>query len=186
MPTLFISVLALLWRLQAPDAAPAPASFSGEPGETLVIDAAATPFKVSGGVLSFKPAGAEGGTLQVKLRGSMLGKPGKSGELLFDLRKSPLGKVSWGNRTQVSAQLRVSPEFVGQGKRNWSRSHRARLFLVDARGKRMYLPNRAIVDRPVPSNGWLAVQGQPTTDVPIPLGILQTRASTPITSAAWA
>ncbi len=121
---------------------------------------------------AFKPASPGGGTLEVKLRGSMLGKPGKFGELLFDLRKSSLARVSWGNRTIVSAELRVSPEFLGQGKRNWSRPHRARLFLVDARGKRLYLPNRAIVDRPASSGGWLALQGQPTTDVPIPLGVV--------------
>ena len=180
MPTLPPHILAhlvlLLWRLQAPASTSAPvaaaAAFSGEPGESLPIDVAATPFKVTGGVRAFRPASPGGGTLEVKLRGSMLGKPGKFGELLFDLRKSSLARVSWGNRTTVSAELRVSPEFLGQGKRNWSRPHRARLFLVDARGKRLYLPNRAIVDRPASTGGWLALQGQPTTDVPIPLGVV--------------
>jgi hypothetical protein len=170
-----VPVLALLGRLQAPTSAPAAptaATFLGEPGEALSIDVAATPFKVSAGVRAFKPSGPEGGTMEVKLRGSMLGKPGKFGELLFDLRKSPLAKLSWGNRTLVTAELRVSPEFVGQGKRNWSRAHRGRLFLVDARGKRLYLPNRAIVDRPASSGGWLKLEGQPTTDVPIPLGVV--------------
>ena len=124
-------------KRRRPTSAPvaAAAAFSGEPGESLPIDVAATPFKVTGGVRAFKPASPGGGTLEVKLRGSMLGKPGKFGELLFDLRKSSLARVSWGNRTTVSAELRVSPEFLGQGKRNWSRPHRARLFLVDARGQ---------------------------------------------------
>lgn len=161
---------------QAPAAAPtgevAP-PISGEPGELITIDMVKTPHRVTGGVLSFKPADAGGGTMAVKLRGSMLGKPGKFGELSFDLRRGPakaLSKVSWGNRTRVSAQLRVSPEFVGEGKRNWSRAHRARVFLVDARGKRLYLPNSSIVDRPKATDGWLSVSGQPTTDVPMPLG----------------
>ena len=170
-----VPVVALLGRLQAPAPTSAPAAppgFTGEPGEALAIDAASTPFKVSGGVRAFKPAGPEGGSLEVKLRGSMLGKPGKFGELLFDLRRSPLAKLSWGNRTLVTAELRVSPEFVGQGKRNWSRPHRARLFLVDVRGKRLYLPHRAIVDRPTAGGGWLKLEGQPTTDVPIPLGVV--------------
>jgi hypothetical protein len=158
---------------ESPSPPPSPFPFSGEPGEALILDVGATPFQVSGGVRSFRPAGAAGGTLEVKLRGSMLAAPGKSGELLFDLRRSPVARVSWGNRTQVSVELRVSPAFVGQGKRNWSRSHRARLFLVDARGKRLYLPHRAIVDRPSATDGWLAIEGQPTTDVPIPLGLAQ-------------
>jgi hypothetical protein len=139
---------------------------------TSAVDVARTPFRLAGGVQAFTPAGAGGGTMRVELRGGMGAAPGKSGELLFDLRRTPLGGQRWNNRAQVEAQLRVSAAFVGDGKRNWQRAHRARLFLEDARRRRMYLPNRAIVDRPRATDGWLALGGLVTVDVPMPLGFV--------------
>jgi hypothetical protein len=136
------------------------------------LDLARTPFTVSGAVKAFAPSGPGAGTMTVRLRGSMLGLAGKSGELLFDLRKTPLAGRAWNNRARVSAELRVSPPFVGPGKRNWSRAHRARLFLADAAGKRLYLPNAPIVDRPKSTDGWLRLEGRPTVDVPMPLGFV--------------
>jgi hypothetical protein len=143
-----------------------------EAADGVVLDTARTPYHVSGGVESFTAAGASGGTLHVRLRGSMRGAPDKSGELLFDLRRTPLAQRSWNNRAHLEAQLRVSTAFVGDGKRNWQRPHRARLFLEDARRRRLYLPNRAIVDRPRSTDGWLALGGLVTIDVPMPLGLV--------------
>ena len=156
-------------------AVPAEAANDGAPGQVVAIDVTHTPFRVSGGVRGFRPKGATGGTLDVHLRGSMQGPPDKAGELLFDLRRTLLGRVPWGNRTLVSAELRVAPAFVGEGKRNWYRSHRARLFVVDGKGKRLYLPNTTIVDRPASRDGWLALAGRPSGDVPAPLGFMDAR-----------
>jgi hypothetical protein len=136
---------------------------------TVLIDARSTPFRLTGGVESFRPD-ARGGTMQVRLRGSLRGAPGKSGELFFDLRHTASLGRSWNGSARLSAQLRVAPAFVGDGKRNWHRAHRARLFVEDARGRRLYLPNHGIVDRPASSDGWLTLGGLVTTDVPIPLG----------------
>jgi hypothetical protein len=110
--------------------------------------------------------------MDVRLRGSMLGPPDKAGELLFDVRRTPLGQLPWGNRTLVTAELRVAAAFVGEGKRNWYRAHRARLFVVDGKGRRLYLPNTSIVDRPASRDGWLALAGRPSADVPAPLGFM--------------
>jgi hypothetical protein len=140
--------------------------------DTFSIDLARTPARTSGGVRRFASAGADSGTLTVRLRGSTWGDPRRWGELAFDLRRTPIARVPWGNRSTVQAQVRVSPEFVGDGRRNWSRSHRARLFLVDTRGRRLYLPHAPIVDRPQGSDGWLDLSGQPTVDVPMPLGFV--------------
>jgi hypothetical protein len=140
--------------------------------DVVALDAATTPFHLSGGVQTFTVAGASGGTMRVRLRGSMRGAQAKSGELLFDVRRTPLVGRSWNNRAHLEAQLRVSAAFVGDGKRNWQRPHRARMFLEDARHRRLYLPNRAIVDRPRSTDGWLALGGLVTVDVPIPLGLV--------------
>ena len=173
-PALLATLSLLLLLLIAPatvaTAAP-PARLAGEPGEVVEIDlgSKARP-RLSGGARSFRP-GAEGtAVLSVHLRGSMLAGPDKFAEVLFDLTGSPLSRVSWGNRTLVSGEIRVSPEFVGQGKRNWYQAHRGRLFLVDKKKKRLYLPNRSIVDRPASSDGWLTLEGRTTGDVPMPLG----------------
>jgi hypothetical protein len=143
----------------------------GSPGQVVAIDPGATRFRVSGGVRAFHPRPG-GGTMDVRLRGSMLGPRDKSGDVLFDVRKSALGRLPWGNRTLVTAEIRVAPAFVGEGKRNWYRAHRGRLFVVDARGKRLYLPNTAIVDRPASTDGWLKLSGRPSADVPAPLGFM--------------
>jgi hypothetical protein len=134
------------------------------------IDTTSTPARVTGGVESFTPGGIGGGVLRVRLRGSLRGAPGKSGELLFDVRHIASMGGDWNGRARVAAELRVSPAFVGDGKRNWHRAHRARLFVEDARGRRLYLPNRGLIDRPASSDGWLSLDGLVTTDVPIPLG----------------
>jgi hypothetical protein len=143
---------------------------TGEPGDVIEVDLQRTRHKVSGGATAFRATGAGQGSLTVRLRGSMLEGADKFGEVLFDLRKTPLGRLAWGNRTLVTVEVRVSPEFVGEGKRNWYQAHRGRLFLVDVRGKRLYLPNRSIVDRPKSTDGWLTLEGRPTGDVPMPLG----------------
>jgi hypothetical protein len=153
------------WALPAAGA-PAPEEREGP----VDIDLGKTPFTVSGGLRAFTPTSASAGTMTVSLRGSMLGAPGKWGELLFDVRRTALAGRRFGNSARVAAELRVSPPFVGDGKRNWHRAHRARLFLEDARRRRMYLPNHAIVDRPKSSDGWLPLAGRVTVDVPMPLG----------------
>ena len=169
-------LLALTLLPPAPGAAPAvPAqaqaqAVKGEPGEAVEIDLARTRHKLTGGARAFRTAGSGEATLDVHLRGSMLTGPDKFAEVLFDLKKSPLAKISWGNRTLVTAEVRVSPELVGEGKRNWYQAHRGRLFVVDAKGKRLYLPNRSIVDRPKSTDGWLTLEGRTTADVPMPLG----------------
>jgi hypothetical protein len=142
-------------------------------GEVFAIDLDRTPSRVSGGVRRFRASGSDSGAMDVRLRGGMGAGPRKSGELLFDLRRTAIARIPWNNRTRVQAEVRVSPEFVGQGKRNWYRSHRARLFVVDRRGRGLYLPHAPIVDRPTSSEGWLELRGQPTTDVPVPLGIAE-------------
>jgi hypothetical protein len=147
------------------------ADVTGAPGEVVTIDPVDTPFRVSGGVRAFHPRQG-GGIMDVRLRGSMLGPPDKAGEVLFDVRKTVLGRLPWGNRTLVTAELRVPQAFVGEGKRNWYRAHRGRLVLVDAKGKRLYLPNTSIVDRPASRDGWLPLSGRPSADVPAPLGFM--------------
>jgi hypothetical protein len=139
-------------------------------GEDTVAIEVTTPFTVSGGVATFQPVGTRRGMMQVKLRGSLHGAPGKSGELLFDVSHAASLRRSWNGTARLSAQLRVGAPFVGDGKRNWHRAHRARLFVEDARGRRLYLPNHGIVDRPASTDGWLTLGGLVTTDVPIPLG----------------
>ncbi len=140
------------------------------PGDAFAVDLAHTPATTGGGVRRFVSAGPDRGTLTVRLRGSTWGDPRRWGELRFDLRRSPVARVPWGNRSTVQAQVRVSPEFVGDGRRNWARPHRARLFLVDVRGRRLYLPHSPIVDRPQATDGWLDLRGEPTVDVPAALG----------------
>jgi hypothetical protein len=140
------------------------------PPSSVIVDLAHTPFQVTDAVRSFAAGDARHGTLQVQLRGSVTGGPRKSGELLFDLSRSPLGRQRWNGRARVAAELRVASDFVGDGKRNWHRAHRARLFLEDARHRRLYLPHRPIVDRPRATDGWLALAGLVTVDVPMPLG----------------
>ncbi|HEY0715581.1 MAG TPA: hypothetical protein VGF45_23065, partial [Polyangia bacterium] len=142
----------------------------GAPGTSLDIDMSKTPFSVRDGVKAFRATSPGQGTMDVRLRGSMLGPPGKQGELLFDLRRMPLSRLPWNNRSHVTAEIRVAPAFVGEGKRNWYRAHRARLFVVDARGRRTYLPNISMVDRPQQTDGWLALSGRLSVDVPVPLG----------------
>jgi hypothetical protein len=154
----------LLFLLAAPE--------GGGTGQVFSLDLADTRARVTGGVRRFVAAGPDSGTLTVQLRGSTWGDARKWGELLFDLRRTPIARAAWGNRSTVEAQVRVSPEFVGDGRRNWARSHRARLFLADSRGRRLYLPHAPIVDRPPSSDGWLDLRGQPTVDVPMPLGIV--------------
>src|SRR3954452_2446974 len=99
------------------------------PPASVTVDLGRTPFRVGDAVQSFRAADPRHGTLQVRLRGSMVGAPGKSGELLFDLSRSPLGRQRWNGRARLAAELRVADPFVGDGKRNWHRAHRARLFL---------------------------------------------------------
>jgi hypothetical protein len=159
--TTFVSLL-----LMAAIPGPGP----GAPGQVVEIDMSKTRFRLRGGVRAFRPGGPSQGTMDVRLRGSMLAPPDKAGELIFDLSKTPLATVPWGNRTRVTAEVRVSPAFVGEGKRNWYRAHRARLVVVDAQGRRIYLPNITIVDRPKATEGWLALSGRPTVDVPMPIG----------------
>lgn len=144
----------------------------GAPGFRVSIDFETTPAKTSGGVRGWKVTSGHEGVLDVHLRGSMLGPPDKSGEVLFDLAKSQLAKVPWGNRSHVEALVRVAPAYVGVGKRNWYRAHRARLFIVDKKGRRLYLPNASIVDRPKSTEGWLPLAGSPSADVPAPIGFI--------------
>lgn len=137
----------------------------------------------SGAIRGFVASGPEAATLQARLVGGQ--GSGSSGELLFDLRRlstevrrsSPdlaaLTHGPWGNRATVSAELRVSEPFVRGGKAFWQRAQRARVFVVDARGRRQYLPAVTIVDRPVATEGWLRVEGLVTADVPMPLGFTQ-------------
>jgi hypothetical protein len=143
------------------------------------VDLVATPAATSGAVSSWKP-GAGSGSVRVRLVGALAAAPGKSGELAFDLRRGGqaerrLAAARWGNRAHVSAEVRVSPELAAGGKRFWQRPHRARLFVVDAAGRRLYLPNASIVDRPQATGGWLALEGLVTTDVPVPLGFTDSR-----------
>jgi hypothetical protein len=145
---------------------------SGGTVEVLALDLARTPHRVSRAVRAFTPADARGGTLAVRLRGGPAENPARAGELLFDLRGGPLAGRDWGNRALVSADVRVSPELVGVGARNWQRTHRARLFLEDAGGRRLYLPSASIVDRPTATGGWLRLAGRPSVDVPVPLGFV--------------
>ena len=70
-------------------------------------------------------------------------------------------------------ELRIAPAFVGEGKRNWYRAHRARLFVVDVRGRRVYLPNTSMVDRPEKTDGWMPLSGRLSVDVPTPLGFAE-------------
>jgi hypothetical protein len=166
--------LALTLVVSPPAADPAGGTPPPAPGQVIAIDMSKTRFSLRGGVRGFRPVGPESGTMDVRLRGSMLAPPDKAGELIFDLRGGPLAQVPWGNRTLVSAEVRVSQDFVdvGAGKRNWYRAHRARLLVVDRAGKRMYLPNISIVDRPKATDGWLAMSGRPTVDVPMPIGFV--------------
>jgi hypothetical protein len=137
---------------------------------SVALDLAHTPFEVSGAIRSFAASGSQGGTMQVHLRGSGHNAPDKWGELLFDLRGTSLAGRRWNDRARLAGALRVSASLVGEGKRNWHRAHRARFFLEDARRRRLYLPHRAIVDRPRATDGWLPLAGLVTVDVPMPLG----------------
>ena len=152
-------------RLLPPSAPPAVAAGQA----VFAIDFEKTRHRVTGALRGFQVTDPHTGTLMVKVRGNTLDLPGKSGELVFDLRRSPLSRRPWGNQSLVSADIRVSPEFV-DGKRNWARSHRARLFVVDRGGRRLYLPYVSAVDRPARTDGWMRLEGRPTADVPIPLG----------------
>lgn len=138
--------------------------------DRVTIDLARTPVRSSGAVHRYKAQDATHARFDVHLIGSMMQPPGKIGELLYDLRGTDLATRDYGNASEWQTEVRVSPELVGDGKRNWQRSHRARLFLEDARGRRLSLPNQAIVDRPKSRDGWLVLQGRPSIEVPTPLG----------------
>jgi hypothetical protein len=143
------------------------------PASSVSVDLARTGFQVTDAVKAFAATDARHGTLRVRLRGAVSAAPGKSGELLFDVTRTPLAREQWNDRARLAAEVRVSAELVGDGKRNWHRAHRARLFLVDARHRRLYLPHRPIVDRPRATDGWLALAGLVTVDVPMPLGFTE-------------
>jgi hypothetical protein len=133
------------------------------PREAVALDLATLPAVPSGAVKAFDAAA---GTMDVVLIGGAEEHPGKSGEIIFDLRNTRLAGRRWANQTLIETEVRVAPAFIG----DWDRPHRARLLLVDAAGKRQYLPNGAIIDRPASSGGWLTLSGSPTVDVPMPLG----------------
>src|SRR5688572_17664706 len=93
---------------------------------------------VSRGVERFEPRDERNGLLHARLVGGLEDRPAKCGEVSWALAGTPLAGRRWGDQATVSAQVRVPPAFLGTGKRNWHRAHRARLFLVDARGRRQY------------------------------------------------
>jgi len=137
--------------------------------EELSLDLAHAPFTLSRAAETFTPRSAREGALAVRLEGGLEDRPRKCGEVLFTVPPAWTARP-WGNRATLRAQVRVAAVFVGIGKRNWQQAHRARLFLEDRRGRRQYLPHIAIVDRPPATDGWLALGGRPTVDVPMPLG----------------
>jgi hypothetical protein len=143
--------------------------FSTAPVTELSLDLSRAPFTLSRAAETFTPTNAHEGVLRVHLEGGLEDRPRKCGEVLFALPPAWSGRP-WGNRATVRAQVRVDPVFLGKGKRNWQQAHRARLFLEDRRGRRQYLPHIAIVDRPTQTDGWLALSGRPTIDLPMPLG----------------
>lgn len=138
--------------------------------EEVKLDLAQARATVSRGVERFVAADARQGVMHVRLEAGLEDRPLKCGEVLFSLAGTKLAGRPWSDRAVARAQVRVSPPFLGQGKRNWHRPHRARLFLEDARGRRQYLPHSAIVDRPAASDGWITLSGRPTLGLPMPLG----------------
>src|SRR5205807_1165058 len=111
---------------------------------------------VSRAVQRFTVGDVNHGVLDVRLQGSLEDNPRKAGELTFTLSDPQLARP-WGDRATVRARVRVSPAFVGTGKRNWHQSHHARLFVEDAGGKRQFLPHTVIVDRPSSGDGWISL-----------------------------
>ncbi len=103
-------------------------------------------------------------------QGQMIVQLEDNGELVFDIEDHALlSKRKWANRSRVQVDLRIPKSFMGF----WHRHNRARLFLADKYGRRQYLPNTAIVARPKATRGWIRLHGQPTVDIPMPLGFTQ-------------
>lgn len=87
------------------------------------------------------------------------------GEAQFALpQTSRLRSINWDTRFRLSLQVRIGEALVS------ARHHRARLYLVDAQGRRQYLPNDSIGSRPAATQGWIRLSGRPATSLPIPLG----------------
>jgi hypothetical protein len=137
--------------------------------EEVAIDLGRAPFTLARGAEKFVARGGREGVLEVRLIGGLEDRPRKCGEVLFTLPPA-LAARPWGNQSVVHAQLRVGMVFLGAGKRNWHQGHRARLFLEDRRGRRQYLPHALAIDRPPDTEGWIALSGRPTIDLPMPLG----------------
>lgn len=117
--------------------------------------------------------------LRVRLVSGFNAAPGKSGSALFPLPPLPtadgggnmppdsaaLLRTDWNNRVSVQARLRVDPVFLSHPT-----AHRGRIFLQDAAGKRLYLPNRMFVSWNQDPDGLITLRGDVTTDLPMPLG----------------
>lgn len=130
-----------------------------------MLDLASLPHRVAGAVQRFEPSSSAptSGVMRVRLD---TGAPVPFGELVFDVSGESALARSWDGAARVAAEIRVAPAFAG----DFGRPHRARVALEDANGKRMYLPNRLLADRPSATDGWIRLGGRPTTRVPIPLG----------------
>jgi len=120
----------------------------------------------SGAVRSFTARADGTAVFHARLVGGEPEPPNGFGDLVLDVSRVAALRRPWGDRTRVSVELRVARAFTG----DFGRAHRARLFLEDARGRRLMLPNALIVDRPAATNGWIRLEGRPTTRIPIPLG----------------
>lgn len=137
---------------------------------TLPVDATAHP-EAEDAVTGWQAHDAHAGVMQVRLVGGMWPHAGKAGAVMFSLARTPLAHERLGQRAHFSAEVRVSPEIAGPGLRNWHRAHRARLILEDTSGRRQFLPNANIIDRPRATDGWLTLRGRAITPpLPVPLG----------------
>ena len=103
----------------------------------------------------------------VRLLGQSGGEEGSVAEFEFPIPSEVLQSIGdWESKVEVLAEVRAS-----EALRTFEdQSYRARLFVVDTEGRRIFLPN-AYFSRQRPENeGWVGLFGTVTTQIPIPLG----------------
>ncbi|MFW5875456.1 MAG: hypothetical protein ACOCXM_01840 [Myxococcota bacterium] len=147
---------------------PAPAPAPAPPSTRLALDVTSLPVQTEGGVISVNPADADDGVeLTMRLVGGPQdGAAQRTGQALFDVRGVAGLQGPWDDRTRLRCEVRAADEVL----EGVERSARAHLVLRDAEGRQMFLPDALLSGWTEGSDGWVRLEGRPTTRIPIPLG----------------
>lgn len=136
---------------------------------TVRIPMASTPIALRGGVRLVSRAKDAPLVLAVRWTEDRDRWNNDAHELLFDVRELEGLPESFNNRTRITLEVRLDRALLA----DHARPNRARIVLEDADGKRLHLPNRNLTDAPSETDGWVTLEGYPTVDLPVPLGLAE-------------